>query len=50
VVGHTGLLPQTAKNFKQVGRTSEEARKVMNEAQTIQNAGAFMVVLEYIPC
>lgn len=49
VVGHTGLLPQTAKSFKQVGRTSEEARKIVNEAQTIQNAGAFMVVLEHIP-
>lgn len=49
VVGHTGLLPQTAKNFKQVGRTSEEAKKIMNEAQTIQDAGAFMVVLEHIP-
>lgn len=49
VVGHTGLLPQTAKSFKQVGRTSEEARKIMNEAKTIQEAGAFMVVLEHIP-
>ncbi|MDN3519374.1 3-methyl-2-oxobutanoate hydroxymethyltransferase [Aquisalimonas lutea] len=49
VVGHAGLLPQTAKNFKQIGRTGEEASKIMNEAQTIQNAGAFMVVLEHIP-
>lgn len=49
VVGHTGLLPQTAKNFKQVGRTSEEAKKIMNDALSIQNAGAFMVVLEHIP-
>ncbi|MDF1624186.1 MAG: 3-methyl-2-oxobutanoate hydroxymethyltransferase [Pseudohongiella nitratireducens] len=49
VVGHTGLLPQTAKDFKQVGRSSEEARRIMSEAQTIQDAGAFMVVLEHIP-
>ena len=49
VVGHAGLLPQTAKDFKQVGRTSEEAKKIMNEAQIIQSAGAFMVVLEHIP-
>lgn len=49
VVGHTGLLPQTAKNFNQVGRTSEEAKKIMSGAQTIQIAGAFMVVLEHIP-
>ena len=49
VVGHTGLLPQTAKNFKQVGRTSEEAKKIMNEARAIQDAGVFMLVLEHIP-
>ncbi|WP_323028734.1 3-methyl-2-oxobutanoate hydroxymethyltransferase [Castellaniella defragrans] len=49
VVGHTGLLPQTAKNFKQVGQSSEEAKRIMSEAQAIQNAGAFMVVLEHIP-
>lgn len=49
VVGHTGLTPQTAKNFKQVGRTSSEAKQVVEAAQAIQNAGAFMVVLEHIP-
>lgn len=49
VVRHTGLLPQTAQNFKQVGRTSKEAEKIMHDAHTIQNAGAFMVVLEHIP-
>lgn len=49
VVGHTGLLPQTAKNFKQVGRSSEEAQAVMCDAQAIQDAGAFMIVLEHIP-
>ncbi|WP_328185128.1 3-methyl-2-oxobutanoate hydroxymethyltransferase [Marinobacter sp. OP 3.4] len=49
VVGHTGLLPQTAKSFKQVGRTQEEAKQIMNDAQAIQDAGAFMVVIEHIP-
>lgn len=49
VVGHTGLLPQTAENFRQVGRTSEEARRILDEALAIQEAGAFMVVLEHIP-
>ncbi|WP_417863058.1 3-methyl-2-oxobutanoate hydroxymethyltransferase [Vreelandella venusta] len=49
VVGHTGLLPQTAKNFKQVGRSGEEVKRIMEEAQSIENAGAFMVVLEHIP-
>jgi 3-methyl-2-oxobutanoate hydroxymethyltransferase len=49
VVGHTGLTPQTAENFKKVGNTAAEAQRVLDEALAIQNAGAFMVVLEHIP-
>jgi 3-methyl-2-oxobutanoate hydroxymethyltransferase len=49
VVGHTGLTPQTSANFKQVGRTEEEARRVFHEAMDLTTAGAFMVVLEHIP-
>jgi 3-methyl-2-oxobutanoate hydroxymethyltransferase len=49
VVGHTGLTPQTAKNFKKIGNTGGEAKKITDEAQVIQDAGAFMVVLEHIP-
>ena len=49
VVGHTGLTPQTAVNFKQVGREAPEAERVLAEATRIAEAGAFMVVLEHIP-
>jgi 3-methyl-2-oxobutanoate hydroxymethyltransferase len=49
VVGHTGLTPQTSKDFKQVGRTEEEGRRIFEEAIGIAQAGAFMVVLEHIP-
>ncbi len=49
VVGHTGLTPQTAKSFKQVGGTSSEAERITQEALEIQNAGAFLIVLEHIP-
>lgn len=49
VVGHTGLTPQTAKNFKKVGNTTSEAKRVADEARKIQGAGAYMVVLEHIP-
>jgi len=49
VVGHTGLTPQTATSFKKVGGTDEEAGKIIEDAMKIQNAGAFMVVLEHIP-
>jgi len=49
VVGHTGLTPQTAKSFKKVGGTDEEAKRVLDESLAIEAAGAFMVVLEHIP-
>ena len=49
VVGHTGLTPQTAKNFKKVGQSAEDAQIVSSEAKAIQDAGAFMLVLEHIP-
>lgn len=49
VVGHTGLTPQTAANFKQVGRSGDEAKRILDEAAAIHQAGAFMVVLEHIP-
>lgn len=49
VVGHTGLTPQTAANFKQVGRDAAEAERVLKEAVGIGRAGAFMLVLEHIP-
>lgn len=49
VVGHTGLTPQTASNFKQAGSNKEDAQRVLSNAQTIADAGVFMLVLEHIP-
>ncbi|OZG75012.1 3-methyl-2-oxobutanoate hydroxymethyltransferase [Hahella sp. CCB-MM4] len=49
VVGHTGLTPQTAKNFAKVGRTESDAKRIKEESVAIQKAGAFMLVLEHIP-
>jgi len=49
VVGHTGLTPQTAANFAQVGREAADAQRVRAEALAIAGAGAFLVVLEHIP-
>lgn len=49
VVAHTGLTPQTAANFKQVGRAADEAKRILSEAVGIAEAGAFMIVLEHIP-
>lgn len=49
VAGHTGLTPQTAKNFKQVGKADQDAQRILAEAAGIENAGAFMLILEHIP-
>jgi 3-methyl-2-oxobutanoate hydroxymethyltransferase len=52
VVGHIGLTPQTATQlggFKVQGRDIESARKLSNDANALQEAGVFMLVLELIP-
>lgn len=49
VVGHTGLTPQTAQNFRQVGREAKDAERIFEEAREIESAGCFMIVLEHIP-
>lgn len=49
VCGHTGLLPQTAKGFAKVGRGEAEAQRIRDEAKGIEDAGAFMMVMEHIP-
>lgn len=49
VVGHAGLTPQTATDFTQVGRETDEAKRVLEEASGIAAAGAYMLVLEHVP-
>jgi 3-methyl-2-oxobutanoate hydroxymethyltransferase len=49
VVGHTGLTPQTSKDFKKAGTTRSGAERIAAEAQAIQDAGAFMIVIEHVP-
>lgn len=49
VVGHLGLLPQTATSFKQCGKTDEEAERIFNEACKLDSLGVFSFVLEHIP-
>ena len=48
VVGHLGLLPQTAKSFKQVGREAGERDEVLRSADALVKAGAVAVVLEHM--
>lgn len=49
VCAHLGLLPQTATSFKQVGKTEDEAERILREAKAIDEIGAFECVLEHIP-
>jgi len=48
VMGHVGLLPQTSKSFQVRGKTSFEKKKILEDAITISNSGAFAIVLECI--
>ena len=52
VCGHIGLTPQTATmlgGYKVQGKDAESARKLLQSAKDIEEAGAFMVVFECIP-
>ncbi len=49
VCAHLGLLPQTATSFRQVGKSEEDAERILREAKAIDELGAFECVLEHIP-
>lgn len=49
VCAHHGLLPQTAENFKQKGRSPEEAEAIFKAAKYTDDLGCFEMVLEHIP-
>ena len=52
VMGHVGLTPQSVNQlggFRQQGKTEAEADRILTEAQALERAGAFAIVLEHIP-
>ncbi|HZK55576.1 MAG TPA: 3-methyl-2-oxobutanoate hydroxymethyltransferase [Desulfosporosinus sp.] len=52
VVGHIGLTPQTASQlggFKVQGRDLNSAKQLVQDGQALEEAGAFLLVLEAIP-
>ena len=52
VMGHLGLTPQSVNafgGFKVQGKSIEAAKKLIEDAKKIEEAGAFAVVLECIP-
>lgn len=50
-MGHIGLTPQSVRRlgFKQQGKTTEEAERILAEAIALADAGAFALLLEHIP-
>ena len=52
VVGHVGLLPQSAEKvggFKVQARTAEDAADLLESGRALEKAGAFMVIIEAVP-
>ncbi|MDR1774552.1 MAG: 3-methyl-2-oxobutanoate hydroxymethyltransferase [Clostridioides sp.] len=52
VVGHLGLTPQAVNKiggFKVQGRNEEEYKKLISDAQALEKAGVFAIVLEAVP-
>jgi 3-methyl-2-oxobutanoate hydroxymethyltransferase len=52
VMGHLGLTPQSVHQlggFRSQGRTAEAARRLLEDALILQEAGCFSLVLESIP-
>jgi 3-methyl-2-oxobutanoate hydroxymethyltransferase len=52
VMGHLGLTPQSIHSFggwTVRGKTKEDREKMMAEAQALEDAGCFSIVLEKIP-
>ena len=52
VMGHVGLLPQSynlSSGYRIQGKSKLEAEKIIEDAEAVQESGAFAVVLEGIP-
>ncbi len=52
VMGHVGLTPQSVHamgGFRVQGKTEDDAERVLRDARTLEEAGAYAIVLEGIP-
>jgi 3-methyl-2-oxobutanoate hydroxymethyltransferase len=51
VMGHIGLTPQSAamtRGYRLTAKSAKEALKLVRDAEALQEAGAFAIVLEYV--
>ena len=52
VMGHLGLTPQSATmlgGFRAQGRSADKARRLLEDALSLEQAGCFSIVLEAVP-
>jgi len=52
VMGHIGLTPQSINQlggYKVQGKTPESARKLVEDARALEEAGVFAIILEVVP-
>ena len=48
VMGHLGVLPQSATNFKFKGKETAERKIILRDSQLLEEAGVFSIVLECV--
>jgi 3-methyl-2-oxobutanoate hydroxymethyltransferase len=52
VMGHLGLTPQSVSalgGFRVQGRSAAQAKKIVDDAKALEDAGAFSILLEMVP-
>lgn len=52
VMGHLGLTPQSSSalgGFRVQGKSASQARKIIDDAMALEEAGAFAILLELVP-
>ena len=52
VIGHLGLTPQSVAalgGFRVQGRGAQQAKKIIDDAKALEQAGAFAILLEMVP-
>ena len=48
VMGHVGLLPQTARKYLRQGTKVDSAARILGQAQRLESAGCYAIVLEFM--